>query len=168
MPKALAVIPSASAKDKTVKADNAVQPVTVEQKFATLRIPHLELRPTISDFIDMQPGAAFVGKMLKVDGFLQRDPKDGSPVSNITSGFLPVWTYGWELSALVYPAEKTWHSNHGPQGTLGVPSGHNQSFSDGHAEWFAARRFPRTLPTDPYPKPLWNSGWPWSWSWVEL
>jgi hypothetical protein len=32
-------------------------------------------------------------------------PKDGSPISNITSGFLPVWTYGWELSALVYPAD---------------------------------------------------------------
>ncbi len=32
-------------------------------------------------------------------------PKDGSPIGNITSGFLPVWTYGWGLSALVYPAD---------------------------------------------------------------
>jgi len=67
----------------------------------------------------------------------------------------------------VFVAERTWHSNHGPNGTLGVPSGHNQSFSDGHAEWFAANRFLRTQPTDPFPRPLWNSGWPWSWSWVE-
>ena len=67
----------------------------------------------------------------------------------------------------IYPAENTWHSNHGPQGTKGVPAGHCQSFSDGHAEWFAARLFPRIRPTDLYPKPLWDSGWPWSWSWVE-
>jgi hypothetical protein len=32
-------------------------------------------------------------------------PKDGVPVSNIITGFLPLWTYGWELSALVYPAD---------------------------------------------------------------
>ena len=32
-------------------------------------------------------------------------PKDGSPISNITPNFLPVWTYSWELSALVYPAD---------------------------------------------------------------
>jgi prepilin-type N-terminal cleavage/methylation domain-containing protein len=68
----------------------------------------------------------------------------------------------------VFVSDRVWHSNHGPQGTLGVPSGHCQSFSDGHAEWAAARRFLRSQPADPYPKPLWNSGWPWSWSWVEL
>jgi hypothetical protein len=34
-------------------------------------------------------------------------PKDGVPVSNITTGFLPVWTYGWELNGLVYPADYT-------------------------------------------------------------
>ena len=32
-------------------------------------------------------------------------PKDGVPQSNITTGFEPVWTYQWELSALVYPAD---------------------------------------------------------------
>jgi hypothetical protein len=32
-------------------------------------------------------------------------PKDGIPVSNIQTGFQPVWTYGWQLSALVYPAD---------------------------------------------------------------
>src|SRR3974390_1280563 len=56
----------------------AVVPPT---KFATLHIPKLELRPTLGDFLDMQPSPAVAGKMLKVDGFLQRDPKDGAPVS---------------------------------------------------------------------------------------
>jgi Glycosyl hydrolase family 9/Cellulase N-terminal ig-like domain len=32
-------------------------------------------------------------------------PKDGVPVSNIQSGFLPTWVYGWELSGLVYPSD---------------------------------------------------------------
>ena len=32
-------------------------------------------------------------------------PKDGMPFSNIIYGFLPLWTYGWELSALVYPSD---------------------------------------------------------------
>jgi prepilin-type N-terminal cleavage/methylation domain-containing protein len=69
--------------------------------------------------------------------------------------------------ALVFPGDKTWRSNHGPQGTKGPPAGHCQSFSDGHAEWFNFQSFPRIRPIDAYPKPLWNSGWPWSWSWVE-
>jgi hypothetical protein len=34
-------------------------------------------------------------------------PKDGVPVSNIQAGFERVWTYGWELSALVYPSDYT-------------------------------------------------------------
>lgn len=32
-------------------------------------------------------------------------PKDGVPISNIQSGFMPVWVYGWELSGLVYPGD---------------------------------------------------------------
>lgn len=32
-------------------------------------------------------------------------PKDGIPISNITYGFQPVWTYQWELSGLVFPSD---------------------------------------------------------------
>ena len=32
-------------------------------------------------------------------------PKDGVPVSNIETGFEPVWTYQWELGNLVYPSD---------------------------------------------------------------
>jgi len=32
-------------------------------------------------------------------------PKDGIPIGNIQTGFLPVWTYGQQLSALVYPSD---------------------------------------------------------------
>jgi len=69
---------------------------------------------------------------------------------------------------LVFVSDKTWRSNHGSRGTQGPPDGHNQSFSDGRAEWVSQSRFLRSgSPPNPYPNPLWDSGWPWSWSWVE-
>ena len=68
-----------------------------------------------------------------------------------------------------------WASNHGKQSPQmegdfngGAPDGHNESFSDGHAEWFGAKHFPFANPYQPAPQPLWNSNWPWSWTWVEL
>ena len=67
---------------------------------------------------------------------------------------------------LVFASEKRWASNHGPRGTLGTPDGHNQSFSDGHAEWIGQQRFVRSA-GKVYPDPLWVYPWPWSWTWVE-
>jgi hypothetical protein len=32
-------------------------------------------------------------------------PKDGVPVSNIQSGFVPLWVYGWELGGLSFPPD---------------------------------------------------------------
>jgi hypothetical protein len=56
--------------------------------FSTLHIPKLERGPTLADFLDMRPSVAFAGTMLKVDGFVQRDPKDGSPISQKTEVYL--------------------------------------------------------------------------------
>jgi prepilin-type N-terminal cleavage/methylation domain-containing protein len=67
---------------------------------------------------------------------------------------------------LVFPAEKRWASNHGDKGTLGMPDGHVQSFTDGHVEWVSKKRFIYSG-NNPYPQPLWDSGWPWSWTWLE-
>jgi len=82
----LALPSPASAKGKTGKKDDPAQPIP--HTFATLHIPRLDQRPTLDDFLDMQPSPAFAGKMLKVDGFLQRDPKDGAPVSQKTEVYL--------------------------------------------------------------------------------
>jgi prepilin-type N-terminal cleavage/methylation domain-containing protein len=77
---------------------------------------------------------------------------------------------------MIFPAQRAWTSNHGKKGTVPVlgaidpsnePAGHNQSFSDGHAEWIQEKRFERSSPTVKFPKPLWASGWPWDWAWVE-
>jgi len=56
--------------------------------FTRLHIPHLEKRPAIADFLTMQPSSAFADEMLKIDGFVQRDPKDGSPISQKTEVYL--------------------------------------------------------------------------------
>lgn len=66
----------------------AVPPAKDSVSFTNLHIPHLEKRPAIADFITMQPSDAVVGKMLKVEGFIQRDPKDGSPISQKTAVYL--------------------------------------------------------------------------------
>jgi hypothetical protein len=56
--------------------------------FTNLHIPHLESRPVIGDFLSMRPSSPLAGKMLKVEGFVQRDPKDGSPISQKTEVYL--------------------------------------------------------------------------------
>jgi hypothetical protein len=56
--------------------------------FATLHIPHLEKGPTLNDFLGMQASEEIAGKMLKVEGFRQRDPKDGAPISQKTETYL--------------------------------------------------------------------------------
>ncbi len=67
---------------------------------------------------------------------------------------------------------RAWISNHGgspasaPNSNL-FPSGHTQSYSDGHVEWISKSRFPKASPTSALPKALWASGWPWDWAWVE-
>ncbi len=63
-------------------------------------------------------------------------------------------------------SDRSFRSNHGPSGTLGTPDGHNQSFSDGHAEWMPKNRFVRAAGRT-FPAPLWDPGWPWWWTWVE-
>jgi hypothetical protein len=56
--------------------------------FATLHVPHLEQTPRINDFLSMHPSPAFASTMLKVEGFTQRDPKDGAPISQKTELYL--------------------------------------------------------------------------------
>src|SRR5258706_7513059 len=62
--------------------------VEAHPPFATLHIPHLEKGPTLNDFLGMQASEEIAGKMLKVEGFQQRDPKDGAPISQKTEVYL--------------------------------------------------------------------------------
>ena len=68
------------------EARNEQEPVAA--LFAPLHIPHLDKGPTLNDFLGMQASEEVAGKMLKVEGFQQRDPKDGAPVSQKTETYL--------------------------------------------------------------------------------
>src|SRR5690242_16999704 len=60
----------------------------VAESLSTLRIPHLTREPKIEDFANMEPSPAVRDSMLKIDQFLQRDPKDGVPISQRTEAYL--------------------------------------------------------------------------------
>src|ERR1700732_168966 len=77
-----ALLPSAHARDKGTSAG------ICPSKVATLHIPRLQQRPTLADFSGMQPTPTMTKSMLKVEGFVQRDPKDGSPISQKTEVYL--------------------------------------------------------------------------------
>jgi hypothetical protein len=60
----------------------------VPQSLVTLQIPHLTRDPKLEDFAEMALSPAVSGTMLKVDQFIQRDPKDAAPVSQRTEAYL--------------------------------------------------------------------------------
>jgi len=54
----------------------------------SIRIPKIDTPPSLSDFEDMQPNARVAGQMLKVTGFVNREPADGSKPSQDTDAYL--------------------------------------------------------------------------------
>lgn len=74
-------------------------------QFANLTIPLLDKRPTIDDFTGMEPSTEFTGKMLKVDQFIQRDPKDGAPVSQKTEIYLGYTNQNLYVVCVCFDAE---------------------------------------------------------------
>ena len=69
----------------------------------------------------------------------------------------------------VYLSNFEWWSNHGDRKLpdaplLRVPSGHNQSWSDGHAEWLPAKQL---LQGKKLPPAMVQDNWPWYYVWFE-
>jgi len=54
----------------------------------TIQIPHIDTPPTLADFSDMQPSARVAAQMLKVTGFIVREPADGTQPSQNTDVYL--------------------------------------------------------------------------------
>ncbi len=73
--------------------------------FAGLHIPHLDQSPGLSDFLGMQPSGIAAGKMLKIEGFQQRDPKDGAPISQKTEVYLGYTDKNLYVVALCFDTE---------------------------------------------------------------
>jgi hypothetical protein len=64
--------------------------------FATppaITIPRVETPPTLSDFETMQPAARVAGRMLKVTGFIAREPADGAEPTQDTDVYLAYDTH---------------------------------------------------------------------------
>jgi hypothetical protein len=53
-----------------------------------IRIPRIETPPTLSDFEDMQPSARVSGSMVKITGFVAREPADGAEPTQATDVYL--------------------------------------------------------------------------------
>jgi Domain of unknown function (DUF5916)/Carbohydrate family 9 binding domain-like len=54
----------------------------------SIHIPRIEAPPTLADFEDMQPSARVAGQMLKVSGFITREPSDGAKPTQDTDVYL--------------------------------------------------------------------------------
>ena len=54
----------------------------------TVKVPRVDRAPKLEDFLEMKPNAAWEGRLLKIDGFLQREPTDGKPISQKTEAYV--------------------------------------------------------------------------------
>jgi hypothetical protein len=54
----------------------------------SIQIPRIDAPPTLLDFSDMEPSARVAGRMLKVTGFVVREPADGTQPSQNTDVYL--------------------------------------------------------------------------------
>jgi len=75
----------------------AVQPLKAGRQQANIpsalgppaiSIPRLTREPSLSDFLTMKAAGEVATQMAKVSGFVQRDPHDGTPVSQHTDAYL--------------------------------------------------------------------------------
>ena len=54
----------------------------------TIAIPHIDTPPELSDFEDMRPSPRLAESMLKVSGFIAREPADGAQPTQNTDVYL--------------------------------------------------------------------------------
>lgn len=60
----------------------------VSPEFGKVTVPRVSQPPLLEDFLGMGPSPAWQGKLAKVEGFIQRIPSDGEPVSQRTEAYL--------------------------------------------------------------------------------
>src|SRR5437879_11656695 len=54
----------------------------------TIQIPRIETPPSLSDFEEMKPGVRLAGQMIRVTGFIAREPADGATPTQNTDVYL--------------------------------------------------------------------------------
>lgn len=60
----------------------------LKAEISSLTIPRLPTAPKLGDFEGMEPSTDLARKMLKIDKFIQQEPRDGAPASQPTEAYL--------------------------------------------------------------------------------
>jgi hypothetical protein len=60
----------------------------LKAEISSLTIPRLASAPKLGDFEGMEPASDLARKMLRIDKFIQQEPRDGAPVSQPTEAYL--------------------------------------------------------------------------------
>ena len=101
---AFALLPPIAATGQAPKPAVPTQP-TIDDQINAGVIPKLQNSPKLSDFEGMKPATDLARNMLKVDKFVQRDPKDGAPVSQSTEAYLGYSDKNFYAVFLAFDAE---------------------------------------------------------------
>jgi hypothetical protein len=60
----------------------------LKAEISSLAIPRLPSAPKLDDFEGMEPASQLAHKMLRIDRFIQQEPRDGEPASQATEAYL--------------------------------------------------------------------------------
>jgi hypothetical protein len=69
-------------------AVHAAAPDTLLVNGKSVKVPRVSKTPTVEDFLEMRPNAEWSGKMVLIENFTQRAPKDGDPARSRTNVYL--------------------------------------------------------------------------------
>src|SRR5215470_8461280 len=83
----LLLLASSALPGQSSPPDIHAQP-SIANQVSSSQIPKLQSPPKLADFEGMEPATDLARKMLKLDKFVQRDPKDGAAVSQRTEAYL--------------------------------------------------------------------------------
>ncbi len=84
----LAASPLCTPKMSAQRKGPSLPAPNLKAEISSLTIPRLPSAPKLDDFEGMEPVTDLAHKMLKIDRFIQQEPRDGAPVSQPTVAYL--------------------------------------------------------------------------------
>jgi Domain of unknown function (DUF5916) len=84
----LAASPLCTPKMSAQRKGPSLPAPNLKAEIRSQTIPRLQSAPKLDDFEGMEPATDLARKMLKIDKFIQQEPRDGAPVSQATEAYL--------------------------------------------------------------------------------
>jgi hypothetical protein len=84
----LAASPLCTPKMSAQRKGPSLPAPNLKAEIRSQTIPRLPSAPKLEDFEGMEPATDLARKMLKIDKFIQQEPRDGAPVSQATEAYL--------------------------------------------------------------------------------